>query len=212
METYNKFRYLYPPRTSSSISYDPDSTIYKVWHRDPGSIAQFKLNGTNSLVVVHPDRTIKFWNRHKEQMDYELPDNLKEQVLSFSPAGKFSIYNAELLHTKIRAVRNVLYFFDTLVFDDQYLTGVAYEDRLKILSDNIKTNVDINQIKNNQLYVAHNIPPSGWDEAWKQALASIYCEGLVLKDSAARLAISLGVKNNEAFMCRVRKPSKNFQH
>lgn len=172
------------------------------------------MNGTNSMVVVHPDRTIKIWGRQKELVkNYQLPAPLRDEILSFTPAGTFSIYNAELLHTKITATKHILYFFDTLVYDGQHLIGISYEKRHQIIYEKLKgRHIPLGNIQNNQLYVAHNIPSTDWDHAWQVAQSFEACEGLIIKDKEARLALPLRPINNSSFMCRVRKATKNFQH
>lgn len=218
---YTEFRWFYPPRSASRIPYD-GNPVLKMWKGYSDARAQYKMNGTNAMVVCHPNRSIELWSRHKEHnipqkiKNYLLPMEMRHAINAFTPSGTFTIYNAELLHHKTTNVKNTLYFFDTLVYDGQYLTGVNYQDRHKIIWENLqgRTMPLHEQSISDQMYVAHNMPASEWDAAWEQAQPSTYCEGLVLKrlGPTSILQRALRERNNEAFLCRIRKPTKNYQH
>jgi len=217
---YTEFQHHYPPRTANKVPYN--SSVYKMWKRLPDAIGQFKMDGTNTQVVVHPDRHIELFTRHKllhtEKLDpvsnFTLPDVLQARILDFTPKDTFTVYNAELLHHKTKMVKNTLYFFDVLVWDGQHMLGVPYGERHKIIweiLDGKRLPLHENMI-DGQLAVAHNILVKDWDTAWEDAKKSQYCEGLVLKrfGSTSGLQLGLSEKNNGSFMVKVRKPKKNY--
>jgi hypothetical protein len=220
-QPYTEFRWFYPPRTKSRFPYN-GNPVLKMWKGFADSIAQFKMNGINTMIVVFPNRTIELWSRHKEEgvpqmvKNYQLTPEHTAEILRISPPGSFSIWNAELLHHKTTMVKDTFYFFDVLVFGGQHLTGTEYRDRHAMIWDLLKGAVmPLNEpFINGGLFVAENIPVEKWDQAWKDAQPSPYVEGLVLKRMGAtsRLQMGLSEINNGGFIARCRKPNKNYQH
>lgn len=227
-QPYVDFRWFYPPRGDVAIPYKINSAVIKMWKRYPDAVAQFKMNGTNDQLVVYPDGKIEHWPRHKYtpgtrkpnangvpyKMDYVLPNAMRDEILDLTPRGSFTIYNAELLHSKTTMVKNTLYFFDVLVWEGQHLLGVDYNDRYGILSQLFGARyfpLDLPSI-DGRIFVAENLKPSEWDDAWRRLQPSPYTEGLVLKRYGpdSRLQVGSSEKNNGGFICRCRKPTKNF--
>lgn len=222
---YTEFRWSYPPRGDTVIPYK-DSSVLRMWKKFDDSVAQYKMNGTNDQVVVFPDRRIEHWSRHKvgpngkpnpsgtpKRLDYTLPTALRDEILDFTPKGKFTVYNAELLHAKTTMVKDTLYFFDVLVWDGEHLLGVEYGKRHALLMKLLGPRyfpLDLNQ-ENGKLFVAENLTPNQWDEAWQRLQRSPYTEGLVLKRTGAVSRLQLGdrEKNNGGYICKCRKANKN---
>jgi hypothetical protein len=224
---FNNFVWSYPPRGDTRIPYK-DTGVIRMWKRYDDAIAQYKMNGTNDQVVVFPDGKIEHWPRHKYlpgtrkpdangvpyKMDYELPKHMREEILDLTPRGKFTIYNAELLHHKTTMVKNTLYFFDVLVWDGQHLLEVEYRERYAILPrlfGSRNFSLDLPKV-DGKIFVAENLKPSEWDDAWKRLQPSPYTEGLVLKRLGAVSRLQRGdrEKNNGGFLCRCRKANKNL--
>jgi hypothetical protein len=201
-----------------------------MWKRFSDAVGQFKMNGTNDQMVVFPDGKIEHWGRHKYdparlpkrvpdpngvpmKMDYELPKAMRDEILSFTPKGFFTIYNVELMHAKTTMVKNTLYFFDVLVWKSQHLIGVSYGERYKIIHGLLGDRyMPLHESKiANGIFIAQNLPPTAWDDAWQDAQTSPYTEGLFYKRTGAAsiLKVSLGEKNNGDCMCRSRKGTKN---
>ena len=227
-QPYTKFAWFYPPRSDSVMPYKP-SPVLDMWKSFPDAMAQYKMDGTNDQLVVFPDRHIEHWGRVKvnpitrkadprgipNKLDYVLPTALRDQIVDLTPKGVFTIYNVELLHYKTTMVKNTLYFFDVLVWAGQHMLGVEYAARYKILSGLFGKQylpLDIPQI-DGKVFVAENLPFQEWDTAWERVQSSAYCEGLVLKrfGAVSRLQIGDREKNNSGFLCRIRKPKKNYQ-
>lgn len=222
--------WFYPPRGQMRVPYKAESPIIKMWKGFSDSLAQFKQNGTNCQLKVFPDHsTIELWSRHKldpitnkpsgtgepaQIKNYTLTKAMREEVLDMTPRGVWTVYNCELMHSKTTAIKNTLYFFDTLVWQGQHLIGVEYAERYQLIADLLGDRffpLDAPEI-DGRLYIAENISPNRWDSAWSQAVQSPYCEGLVLKriGAVSRLQYGDRGKNNCGFLCRVRKPQKNF--
>jgi len=221
MQPYTKFQFIYPPRCETKIPYEIDSPVLKMWKGFPDAIAQYKLNGNRNVIYVSPSGDIEFWNRHQERQKYIIPDVMAAQIRKFSPLGHWTIWDTELLHTRTKHIKNTLYFYDCLVWESQYLIGQTYSERFSIvqkcLGDRFAP-LDSNMFIDN-IYIARNIPVSGWDLAAKETkiqemmVGKDFCEGLVFKRTGniSRLAYGYQEVNNGGFMCKTRKPTKNSQ-
>lgn len=221
MKPFNQFTHMYPPRTRSRIPFN--GPVTKVWQKFSDSIAQYKMNGVNTQVVVFPDRHIELWSRHMiteenggKVKNFNLSFQHRDAILDFTPKDKFSIYNAELLDSRTTNVKNTFYFFDVLVYDGMHLIGKNYAYRHALIWEKlngITMPIDSPSISNG-FYVAQNLPHSEWNNAWANALKSKYVEGLILKrlGSTSNLQPPLRQINNDGFMARCRKPNKNFQY
>jgi len=223
---FNAFQWFYPPRSSTRMPYS-SSPVMNMWRRFPDAIAQLKMNGSNDMVVVYPDQHIENWSRHKidprtkkssssgnpKLLDWKMPSALRDEVISFTPKGKFTIYNAELIHAKTTDIKNTLYFFDVLVWDGEHLIGKDYRSRYDILSATLGHRYMPLNIKraDGEIFVAENIRPESWDSAWVDAQKPSYTEGLILKRIGSSSSLQVGnvEKNNGGFMCKIRKPTKN---
>lgn len=207
--------YLFPPRTNSKIPYD--SVALKLWKSYTDSICQLKLNGNRNLIQVAPDRSVKFWNRHKNLQQYAIPNNIKESILNISPAGVWTCWDSELLEFKTTQVKDLVYIYDCLVWGSKFLMGRTYYDRYSICEDSLwgvygnKRYLDIDNPVSG-VYLAENFTVDKWDNLWDKLQNYNYIEGLVLKrlDSASKLEPCSSKVNNSGFMCRVRKPCKNL--
>lgn len=218
MEPYTEFKLMYPPRTESTIPYG-DNPVLKMLKRHPDSIAQFKMNGNRNLIFGFPDGTIQMWNRGgkdepQTQQKFEIPNTMLIGLQSMFPKGKWTIWDSELIHTKTKTVKNVVYIFDVLVWESQHLIGMNYGERFKIAQDLMGKRfmpLEADAVTEN-IYIAENMPPEKWDTAWAMAQPSPYCEGLVFKRVGNISALKHGyqVMNNSGFMCKSRKPTKNF--
>ena len=206
MALYNGL-YFYPPRTESKIPYT-ESPVMSMWRGYTDSVAQYKLNGNRNLVKVSPEGTVEFWNRHNEKQKYVIPAPIRDFFLGISLPGKWTVWDSELLHTKTKNVKDVVYVFDCLVWDSQHLIGKTYEERHRIVRERIPSIMSFIRPVTG-VYSAENIPVAYWDIAWETAKAFDFVEGLVLKRSGGILEFGSAKVNNSGFMCRVRKPHKN---
>lgn len=225
-----EFRWFYPPRSSSDFPPKWDSGVMHAWMKMSDAVAQPKANGSNAMIVVdRAKRLIEFWSRHKidpltgkdspsgnpKMLDYVAPRWMIDQVFDMSPQ-RLTVYNAELLHTKVTVTKNSLYFFDTLVWDGEHLIGVEYKERLAILQILLRERfIPLTAPRiDNQIYVANPILPSEWPLWWDKIRPCPYLEGLVLKRTGAvsRLAFGDRAQNNGGFLARVRKPTKNARY
>lgn len=215
---YDKWTYLYPPRTEAKLPFDLSSPVLQAWEKARDAIAQYKLNGSRNLIVIDPQDNITFWNRHKEQQrNYQPPTGLLSQIRALQyPHGAWNIIDSELMHFKTQTIKNSVYVFDVLVWNNEYLVGDKYEQRFNLvkslgISDFFPLD---NTSHDGKIWIAENMLAPKWEAAWNAALKIDAVEGLVLKRAGAVSKLQFAgnsVVNNSGFMCRVRKPFKNSQ-
>jgi ATP-dependent DNA ligase len=210
---YNKFMYLYPPRPSSKLKFGSDT--YKTFQSRANYIAQLKLNGQRNCIYRFPDGHYEMWNRHKEKhRNYSPPQWIIDEIeatFTFID-GTFTVLDCELLHNKDRDTKNILYFWDVLVLNGEYLIGKTYRDRYDMLLNMIKvplTRGDMYYIATPNIWVAINLSPLMWDVMWEKTSIS-YVEGYVIKNMNAKLELGLRPENNGTWQIRCRKPHKNY--
>lgn len=206
--------YFYPPRTESCIPFGGD--LYKVWC-GYNSIGQYKLNGTRNIIRVSPNGDVDFWNRHNERQNYKIPSDYKQYLSYICPKGYWTVLDSELLHFKTVGIKNLIYIFDCLVWKSEYLYRVNYEKRYSYCSGLLNVLLSIQSgekyfsLGNTKagIYLARNYSNTEWDNMWEGCKGYDYCEGLVLKRNDIGLLHSTGVINNDSFMVKVRRGSKN---
>lgn len=199
------------------------SPIAKLWMKIKGVKAQLKLNGNRNLIYVDPEGTIQFWNRHQEKQKYVIPVAMVDEILRISPKGVWTVWDSELMNFKTKGIKDMVYLYDCLVWKNEWLVGREYGDRLDIVQRNVGPIYlpdDFDDAKiDRPLYVAKNYEPSEWTGVWDQLTAlwkanpeTPWIEGLVAKrfDATSRLEKGLEEYNNSSFMCRFRRPHKNY--
>lgn len=209
----NRFFYIYPPRPVGAIEFKSE---YFESLKAKGWVGQMKLNGQRNLLYVRPDGEIELWNRHREKhRNFVMPPWLNDQIKSTLnlSEGKWTVLDGELLHAKDSTTKNIMYFWDVLVYNSEYLLNTSYQQRYDLLTQNIipiagLTPTDEAIKISDNLWVAYNIPPSGWDECWKLTSKS-YVEGLVFKNLQATLKPGFNKENNGDWLIRCRKPKNN---
>jgi ATP-dependent DNA ligase len=222
MEAYDPSRYIFPPRTKMTTEFwedrkagVPDSLV-RSWMKYGDNVwAQYKLNGNRNLIKVFPDRKIQFWNRHAElQQTYAIPDEMREEILRISPAGVYTLWDSELMNFKTKDIKDIVYLYDVLVWESQWLTGVPYRQRYERLAERVgPLTIPLEPAEMQApLYLAQNFTPDQWVDRWKAAKKLPWIEGLVLKRLDFTSVLEPGTQeyNNAGFMLRVRKPHKNY--
>jgi hypothetical protein len=228
---YNAWKYFFPPRSSVTSIWGDE--LHTQFAEAPDAVGQYKLNGNRNMVVVHPDRQIKFWTRHTTDKDktpndpiasqYQAQGSLLgEKLLALAPKGHWTIFDTELLHYKTKFVKDTVYVFDVLVWESQHLIDVPYRQRYDIihgllgdayvpLSDPGDEERAGAALGRHNLYIAQNIPVAFWQDAWRNAQKYEFVEGLIFKrmGGISRLEPGHTAKNNSSYMCKLRKPNKN---
>lgn len=221
---YKKMFVMWPPRPEGSA--DPE-TLDKY----PGWWAQRKFNGTRTLVFIDPKGKVHLRTRQREEHKaYQLTYEMENSIMSLldmhddpnSPrfeAGKWQVFDGELMHSKTSGVKDRIVLFDILVHNGSYLTGTTVRERYEILTYGLGT-PDTTETETGRgiaLQVNENI----WlAEVFEETFAEFFSEltdmdeieGLVLKDPDGILKPGVSEKNNSEWLVRVRKPHKNYRH
>lgn len=195
--------YYFPPRPMLS-SVD----LLERYEKKPNWIAEIKMNGTNCEIKKLENGKIEFWDRHKKFLQYNkqvVPEVIKEiESLNF-PAG--TVINAELLHSKTKYTKHILFFHTILILDHELFNGVEYSKSRKILEEHFKGK------KFKHLWLAKQFK-NDFTNLFKKIISEPYegdkdlVEGIVLKDLNAKLRVSR--HGSEKFGLKVRKPHKNY--
>jgi hypothetical protein len=127
---YDSYVYLLPPRAERAVM--PTTLGF---YQGRGWVAQVKKNGTNSVIFVPPNGEVFAKTRHADDPDHKawsFTDGSRGAFDSVRTPG-WSVYNAELMHSKGNGIRDTNYIHDVLVYDGEYLLGKTYQYRHDLL-------------------------------------------------------------------------------
>jgi hypothetical protein len=125
---FDSYTYLYPPRPEKAI---PSSLLH--FYETRQYLAQAKMNGTNNVLAISPERKIVAMSRHKEEHKLWTPTISNEYDFFKLPGAGWYVFGAELLHSKVAGLRNINYLHDIYVNNGDYLVGTTLADRQKLL-------------------------------------------------------------------------------
>jgi hypothetical protein len=198
---YENYSFIKPPRAETAI---PTSTLK--FYEKKGLLAQTKMNGTNTVIFIPPNGEIFAKTRHGE--DHKLWDQQASKSLKHFEklrTSRWSVYNAELMHSKIVGLRDTHYVHDVLVYDGNLLNGSEYLDRYELLTrlfrgrDETTSHVVIEP----DLWLAKN-----HFKGFRKLFDGLgpTDEGLVLKDPEGKLCL----RDNSSWSVKCRRPMANF--
>lgn len=196
---YDSYQYLWPPRPEKAV---PNGMLE--FYERQGWVGQIKKNGTCSLVFINGDETIHR-NRHNESHKAWSPiDN----GLSKFTKG-WTVFVAELLHSKVPGIKDTLYVFDILVYDNQHLVGTTLIERHELLHSimSFESEASEHYVVNEKLLLAKNF--YNLSETW-DALSNPEDEGIVAKNPNAMLENCLKDGLNSKWQVKCRKQHKNY--
>lgn len=229
---YEKFTYIYPPRPKHVI------TLKTLGSYDNGQyIAQPKINGSNSLLFISPEKQWQLWNRHGEKQ--QLYRDLQFEKL-YRGSG-WMVLNAEYMNKSKQTASGETFnhkfaIFDILVYNGEILDGTTLMQRIDLLNELYPcedqfiitdkgveqteylcgTGVpDIYRVANftgnfESLYKKITNPnPAlfGTDEQFTK----FFMEGLVIKRKNAILEPMFREGNNSSVSVKIRRAQKNFR-
>lgn len=207
MMEYNAFRYLYPPRPEYIITSDR----LKVYEKD-GWTAQYKKNGTCSLVVVGPNNEFHMMDRHAETQKMWKPSlTIIESVRKLCPRDKWTVLVAEGLHNKTPTIKDTLYFFDIIVKDSVYLTGTTFLERQAMLEAMFPANAESysHYVTTDKIWRA-KLLTKNFLKTFRDIKDPKIDEGLVLKKPTAKLDFCDKEKSNAGWQLKIRYATKNY--
>lgn len=209
MNPYNSWKFLYPPRPEIAIV--PQMLpLYEnlKW------VAQFKKNGTNTIIGISPDKKFYAMNRYGEKHKaWALTDHIKSELLKLFPKSLWYVICAEIMHSKTQTIKDTIYIHDILVNDSMYLVGTSFISRQNILN-----NLFISKNETKTHYVVDT-----QDKIWYAKL--IVCdfidmfnsikntqidEGLVLKNPSGILHLCTKPTSNADWSVKCRHPTKSY--
>lgn len=180
-------------------------------------------------MFIDPEGDVHLRTRHREehkayQLTYAMEAALKSLLnggdgKAAFEAGKWQVFDAELMHNKTPGLKDRLILFDVLVHNGSYLTGTTYRERYEILASALGM-PDTSEDETGR-YIALKVNQNVWlAEVFEDCFSEYFAdltdmdevEGLVLKDPDGILKPGVSEKNNSTWLVRVRKPHKNYRH
>jgi len=208
MISYNKYRYIYPPRPESKIR---STEINK--YDNSTFIGQPKLNGSNCLIFTNGSE-VHVMSRHKDELNNV---HINDQVFKSLHRGNgWIVLNGEYMN-KSKKDRSDLIFnhkfiiFDILVYNGKQMIGKTFKERVDLLNELYDSSVYDNYIRNisGDIYIVETFY-EGFEYLYQQLTTVDMYEGLVLKKSKAKLKNGISKSNNSSSQIKVRKATKNY--
>lgn len=199
-ENYTSYRYVAPLRPTVAIS-----PAMLGFYQDRKWIAQVKKNGTNNVIFVGSDGSIRTKTRHNTDhkawhLTYKSGEIIKHLI-----NGKHIVLNAELLHSKTKHIKDTNFIHDILVFDNRTLEKFSFSERYNLLYNLlgkfIKREMKDHFILNDNTWLAKNFDTSF--QSLYDSLSETEDEGLVLKNP-------YGFPNDRTWTVKCRKQAKNY--
>ena len=210
MFDYNEFRFLYPPRPENAVS-----PIHINLFQNKGWWGNYKMNGTCSLVALDPSGHMHTRTRHNTPHKAWSPSTsrMPKLMAKYATPGKWSVFVAELLHSKTPETKDTLYIFDMIVRGSKELVGTTYGDRQEMLQgifSDVQADKDTHYEIQDGLWLAKN-HKVGLRERFEtvKACVSKEIEGLVMKDPSGTLGLMDRTGGNQSWQVKCRIP--NFE-
>ncbi len=204
---YKEWKFLLPPRPETVIS---SSTIG--FYEQRGWLAQYKKNGTCSLIGVSPEGVIHNLNRHGEAHKRWIPGAATRRLVEFAPKGVWTVFLGELMHEKTILIKDTLYIFDIIVAESKQLIGTTFLERQGYLTSLFPKPIgdtDSHYVMTAKIWLAKPIMRNMSEtfEAIRDAKDTSN-EGLVLKDPQGKLDL-MRTGANQGWQVKVRIPVPN---
>jgi hypothetical protein len=208
---YTAFQYLYPPRPDLVLSSDRLG-----YYEKEGWVAQYKKNGTCTIVAMGPDGKggVQFiaMNRHKgDHKAWNLTPEIKSDLLKLLPHHYWTVLVGEIMHSKTKTIKNTIFFHDILVMNNEYLLDTTFAQRQvwleKLLPGNAESYSHF-QVTNG-IWRAKNFE-KGFEKLFQGIKNQDIDEGLVLKKPGVKLKLCDTETSNSTWQAKVRYPKKNY--
>lgn len=206
---YQRFQYLHPPRPDLAI---PSELLHV--YESKGWIAQFKKNGTNTIIAISPDKQIITMNRHKAaHKAWAITEHIKNELLRLFPENKWFVLCAEIMHSKTPTIKDTIYIYDMLVWCGDFMYNSTFEERAEILDSRLITNVE-----STTHYVCDSAGKIWYAKRFNKNFLDLFNsirdikidEGLVLKNPKGRLNTCAKSDDNKSWQVKCRHSAKNY--
>jgi len=208
MIRYESFQYIFPPRPKNPIQ----SKDLKIWDNDM-MVAQPKLNGSNCTVYMD-GQNVYVYNRHGQRMsNFDLD---KQELQSLYRGKGWMVLNGEYMNKSKKdrfgeIFNNKFCLFDILVFENNYLVGKTFQERINMLNDFYgEPNEILHCITPNVFRIKSFY--TEFEKLYNSLVSTDMMEGLVLKRKNAKLEVGTTENNNIKSQIKVRKPTKNYKY
>ncbi len=204
---YTDYSYLYPPRPDTKI---PQGMLG--FYQKRGYVAQVKKNGTCTVIFANADQVI-YKTRHGDvdNGEHKMWSPKPEHTAFFKSVAKkgWSVFVAELLHSKTPHIKHDLFVFDQLVHESEQLVGTKLSERLSLLEETLGTGTfekDKHRV-HEHVARAHSFK-DGFNEIFTHLAPED--EGVVLKNPKALLSMCSKETSNNDWQVKSRIPHKNY--
>lgn len=205
--SFSEWRYLFPPRPESAVTCD----LIRMYQRR-GWVGQFKKNGTCAVIGIGPEQTFQWFNRHQDTLKWEPPPETVQLLWEMFGSKAWTVLIGELIHSKVKDIRNRLYLFDYVVLEGHYALGSTFTERQSVLYERVEPFIAAearsHYLASRNVWLARTI---------KKELTSVFHaitspedEGLVLKDPWGKLRDCERENTNGHWQVKVRHPRTNF--
>ena len=208
MYDYNEFKFLYPPRPDFVLTFDR-----LTYYEKQGWIAQYKKNGTCTIIGMNPQGEFYAMNRHAEaHRAWHLTEHIKDVLWDLLPQDSITVLVAEIMHSKTPTIKDTIYVHDVIVHGSKQLVGTTWEERQAILAHLLPARSEdySHYVVENKVWRAKPLR-SGFLEAFRSISDPKIDEGLVLKKPDGKLKPCYKEDANKAWQAKVRYAAKNYQ-
>jgi len=216
MSEYTDFTYLWPPRPEKAI---PNNFIGFYARR--GWVAQFKKNGTCTVLFVSPEKDIIAKTRHDDDHKRWSPTEKSNAPFKALPGNGWFVFVSELMDSKTsETIKDTHYINDILVANGESLEGYTFSERQEILKEMFLTGnekeTESHWVVTPNLWLAKTLNgnfTSTWNainEIAAQTAGAPTDEGLVFKNPKARLSMCSNAGANSGWQVKCRVTHKNY--
>lgn len=221
---FNKYTYLWPPRPSEAIS-----TTMLNFYEKRNWIGQYKKNGTCTVLYVTPEKEIIAKTRHNDDHKLWKPTDQSTGIFKSLPGDGWYVFVVEVLHSKVRNIKDTVYIFDILVNNGVDLVGTTFAERQDMLTKMFNVQEEADTDDNIvQLFAPQShyvLTPNTWlaksfKSDFKKMMRIISNdapeegapenEGIVLKNPTAQLEPESRATSNSGWQVKCRIPHKNY--
>jgi hypothetical protein len=209
---YSTYKFLFPPRPETAL---PPDQLRR--YEGQGWCAQFKKNGTGTTIAISPTKEFFVMTRHGTPHKlWQITDYHKEHLARLFPEPEWFYLIIEVLHSKTKTIKNVIYIHDILVYKSEVLYGSTFESRQKILDEHLKKNALKETPTHyvcdpkNKIWFA-KLFFKGFIDLFNAIEDTSVDEGLVLKMLKGELGFCFSEKNdNQRWQIKFRHPCKKY--
>ena len=208
---YTRWQFLFPPRPDAAI---PSAML--AFYEKKGWSAQYKKNGTNTIIGISPEKEFTAMTRHKtEHKAWQLTGHIKKELTRLFPEAEWFVLCAEIMHSKTPTIKDTIYIHDCLVWQGEFLLNSTFAERCKLLDDRMIPN----SVSESESHYVCDTEGKIWfakrfTKKFKEIFQAIknvkIDEGLVLKDPEGKLRACSRPDDNSGWQVKCRHQAKGY--